>query len=211
MKNILSALGLVLALASATPANAAEESIVLAGGCFWGIQGVYEHVAGVFQAVSGYAGGAKETAEYGKVSTGATGHAESVKVTFDPARVSLDKLLDVFFTVAHNPTEVNRQGPDVGTQYRSAIFYTDEAQKQAVEAAIQRLEAAKKFPRPIATKVDPLAASGFYPAEGYHQDYLVRHPESFYIVINDLPKIARLKNQMPDIYREDPILVAAAH
>jgi len=175
-----------------------SETAVLAGGCFWGMEGVFEHVKGVSQVVSGYAGGAHETATYGEVSTGTTGHAESVRITYDPSQVTYGQLLKVYFAVAHDPTEVNRQGPDVGTQYRSAIFYASPEQRRIGESYIAQLQAAHAFPSPIATQVAPL--KGFYPAEAYHQGYLARHPDQPYIIINDLPKITRLKRELPGLY-----------
>ena len=180
---------------------------VVAGGCFWGIEAVFEHVKGVKEAVSGYAGGAAQTAKYEIVSTGTTGHAESVRITYDPAQISYGQLLKVFFSVAHDPTELNRQGPDVGTQYRSAIFYANDEQKRVAEAYIAQLDHAGVFSGPIVTRVDPLKA--FYPAEGYHQDFLVLHPDYPYIVFNDLPKVANLKRLFPDEYRDQPVTVAA--
>jgi peptide-methionine (S)-S-oxide reductase len=174
------------------------ETAVLAGGCFWGVEAVFEHVKGVTRVVSGYSGGAKETAEYPKVSSGVTGHAESVQVSYDPAKITYGQLLKVFFSIAHNPTELNRQGPDVGTQYRSSIFYANEEQERVAKAYIAQLEAAKVFKRPIATQVVQLRA--FYPAEAYHQDYLEHHPYEPYIVINDLPKLADLQRQFPELY-----------
>lgn len=176
------------------------QTAVFAGGCFWGVEAVFEHVKGVTQAVSGYAGGTAETADYQKVSSGSTGHAEVVQVTYDPSKVSYGQLLKVFFSVAHNPTELNRQGPDTGPQYRSAIFYGDEAQKRVVQAYIAQLQTAKSFPRPIVTEVAPLKA--FYAAEAYHQDYVVHHPDQPYIIYNDLPKVANLKKQFPQLYVE---------
>jgi len=174
------------------------ETAVLAGGCFWGVQAVFQHVKGVTHVISGYSGGAKETAEYHKVSSGSTGHAESVQITYDPSRITYGQLLTVFFSVAHDATELNRQGPDVGTQYRSAIFYSNDEQKRVASAYIAQLEAAKIFSGPIVTQMAALKA--FYPAEAYHQDYLVHHPYEPYIVINDLPKIANLKRQFPNLY-----------
>jgi peptide-methionine (S)-S-oxide reductase len=174
------------------------ETAVLAGGCFWGIEGVFEHVKGVTRVVPGYAGGTADTASYHQVSSGRTGHAESVRISYDPARISYGQLLKVFFSVAHDPTELNRQGPDTGTQYRSAIFYANDDQKRIANAYIDQLKTAQTFPRPIATQVTPL--EGFYDAEAYHQDYLVRHPTQPYIVINDLPKIANLQRQFPALY-----------
>ena len=184
------------------------QSVVLAGGCFWGVQGVFQHTAGVTRAISGYAGGSKQTADYETVSTGTTGHAEAVKVTFDPARISYGKILQIFFSVAHDPTQLNRQGPDHGPQYRSAIFYADADQKRVAAAYIKQLDATRAFPRPIVTRVDPLQA--FYPAENYHQDYATLHPNNPYIAHNDLPKIENLKRVMPDVYRDKPVLVAGS-
>jgi peptide-methionine (S)-S-oxide reductase len=174
------------------------ETAVLAGGCFWGVEAVFEHVKGVTQVTSGYAGGTAATATYDKVSMGNTGHAESVSITYDPSKVTYGQLLKVFFSVAHDPTELNRQGPDTGTQYRSAIFYANEDQKRIAQAYIAQLNAAKTFRRPIVTEVTPLKA--YYPAEAYHQDYLARNPTQPYIVINDLPKIAALQKQLPALY-----------
>ena len=187
--------------------QAQTEVAVLAGGCFWGVQGVFQHVRGVAQAVSGYAGGRHETAEYELVSSGATGHAESVQITFDPAQITYGHLLQIYFSVAHDPTELNRQGPDVGTQYRSAIFPTTEEQARIAQAYIDQLERAAVFKAPIVTRIEP--AQTFYPAEDYHQDYLTRNPSSPYIVINDVPKIDSLKRVQPDVYRADPVLVLA--
>jgi peptide-methionine (S)-S-oxide reductase len=174
------------------------QTAVFAGGCFWGVEAVFESLKGVKQAVSGYAGGSKESADYDKVSSGSTGHAESVQVTYDPKQISYGKLLQVFFQVAHDPTELNRQGPDVGTQYRSAIFYASEEQKRVAEAYIAQLGAAKAFPRKIVTEVTPLKA--FYEAEAYHQDYLKRNPNQPYIVFNDLPKLAALQREFASLY-----------
>jgi peptide-methionine (S)-S-oxide reductase len=176
-----------------------EETAVLAGGCFWGIEAVFEHVKGVTSAKSGYSGGAAGTAQYEKVSSGRTGHAEAVQITFDPSQVSYGQLLKVFFSVAHDPTELNRQGPDSGTQYRSAIFYANEEQKRVAQAYIDQLNQAKVFPRAIVTQVVPLEA--FYEAEGYHQDYLAHHPDEPYIVINDMPKVENLRKQLPELYK----------
>lgn len=184
------------------------QTAVIAGGCFWGVQGVYQHTKGVRQVMSGYSGGDKATADYEKVGTGTTGHAESVRIVFDPHEITYGEILRIYFSVAHDPTELNRQGPDVGTQYRSAIFYADAAQQRIAQAYISQLEKARVFPRPIVTRVDPLKA--FYPAEAYHQDFLVRNPNYPYIVFNDLPKIANLKRLFPDQYREKPVLTAAA-
>jgi peptide-methionine (S)-S-oxide reductase len=193
--------------AAADPASsAATEVAVLAGGCFWGQQGVFEHVKGVTKVVSGYAGGERNTAHYERVSDGDTGHAESVQITFDPRQVSFAQLLQIYFSVAHDPTELNRQGPDEGTQYRSEIFTASPRQEQIARAYIAKLDSAHLFPAAIATKVEPLKA--FYAAEDYHQDYLVRNPRAAYIVINDLPKIAALKRVWPVFYREKPVLLA---
>ena len=179
--------------------SAAEDTAVFAGGCFWGVEAVYEHVKGVKSVVSGYAGGNASNATYDQVSNGNTGHAESVQVIYDPSQVSYGKLLQIFFSVAHDPTQLNRQGPDRGTQYRSAIFYTSPDQQRVAESYIRQLTEAKTFSRPIVTQVAKL--QGFYPAEAYHQDYLVNHPNQPYIVINDQPKVAALKKQFADIYR----------
>jgi len=186
-------------VAPATAATA-EETAVFAGGCFWGVQAVFQRVRGVTRAVSGYAGGSAGTAQYDLVSRGTTGHAESVEVTWDPARVSYAQLLEVFFRVAHNPTELNRQGPDVGTQYRSAIFFTTPAQKTGAQGYIDQLTASKAFRRPIVTQVVPLA--GFYKAEDYHQNYFDRHPDEPYIVYNDWPKVDSLRKEFPALYVE---------
>ncbi len=186
---------------------AAQEVAVFAGGCFWGVQGVFQHVKGVSRAVSGYAGGAKETAQYRIVGTDTTGHAESVQVTFDPKQVSYGTLLQVFFSVAHDPTELNRQGPDVGTQYRSTIFPQSPRQAEVAKAYIAQLDKAHAFDAPIATTIEP--GKPFYPAEDYHQDYLTLHPNQPYIVYNDLPKIAALQKAFPSLYRADPVLVSA--
>jgi peptide-methionine (S)-S-oxide reductase len=180
-------------------AGKGQQTAVFAGGCFWGIQAVFQHVKGVVQATSGYSGGAAATATYEQVSTGETGHAESVQVTYDPAQITYGQLLRVFFSVAHDPTELNRQGPDHGTQYRSVIFYGNDEQKRIAEAYIAQLNQAKVFPRPIVTQVAGLKA--FYPAEAYHQDYAQRHPNQPYILFNDAPKVARLKAELPGMYR----------
>lgn len=187
--------------------TSATETAVFAGGCFWGVQAVFQHTRGVLNAVSGYAGGDKGTAQYGLVVSGRTGHAESVQVTYDPRQVSFGTLLQVYFSVAHDPTTLNRQGPDRGTQYRSAVFYRDPQQKLVTERYIAQLDAAKVFPAKIVTQVAPLTA--FYPAEAYHQDYATRHPNSPYIATFDLPKIANLKSTMPQLYRDKPVLVSA--
>jgi len=183
--------------------------VVLAGGCFWGVQGVYQHVNGVTNAVSGYAGGERKAAEYEIVSTGRTGHAESVQVTYDPRQISYGRLLQIFFSVAHDPTEVNRQGPDTGTQYRSAIFPLSAEQARVAQAYVAQLDQAHVFRKPIATKIETDRV--FYPAEEYHQDFLVRNPTYPYIVYNDLPKIADLKRLLPEVYRATPVLVSAVH
>jgi peptide-methionine (S)-S-oxide reductase len=182
-----------------------SETAVLAGGCFWGVQGVYQHVRGVSQAVSGYAGGDGSTAQYETVGTGTTGHAESVRITYDPGQVTFGQLLHVFFSVVHDPTELNRQGPDVGSQYRSAIFPQSDEQRRIADAYIAQLDAAKVFGASLVTKTD--ADKGFFPAEDYHQDYLYLNPTASYIVINDRPKIDALKQTFPDLYREQPVLV----
>lgn len=177
-----------------------EQTIVLAGGCFWGVQAVFQHVKGVISATSGYAGGTVSSPSYEQVSTGTTGHAESVKIVFDSSQVSLGQLLKVFFSVAHDPTELNRQGPDVGPQYRSAVFYTTEAQHRIVQAYIAQLTKAKTFRAPIVTEVAPLRA--FHEAEGYHQNYYNLHPNQPYIVINDRPKVEALKTQFAQLWRD---------
>ena len=189
-------------------ANADKQTVVLAGGCFWGVQAVFQHTKGVTSAVSGYAGSDKSTAHYETVGTGRTGHAESVSVTFDPHQISLGKILQIYFSVAHNPTELNRQGPDVGTQYRSAIFYADDEQKKVAAAYVAQLDKAKVFPGPIVTQLEPLR--GFYAAEDYHQDFAVLHPSYPYIVFNDLPKVDNLKRLFTADYRETPVTVMAA-
>ena len=181
-------------------ATAGEDTAVFAGGCFWGVEAVYDHVKGVKRAISGYAGGDVANPSYEQVSSGDTGHAESVQVIYDPSQVSYGKLLQIFFSVVHDPTQLNRQGPDRGTQYRSAIFYNNAQQQQAAESYIKPLTAAKTFPRPIVTQVAKL--HGFYPAEEYHQNYLEHHPNQLYIVINDKPKVEALKREFGDIYRE---------
>lgn len=186
--------------AESTPQSpGTQPTAVFAGGCFWGVDAVFKHVKGVDRVVSGYAGGAPATAEYEVVSTGTTGHAESVEVTYDPSQVSYRDLLKVFFNVAHDPTELNRQGPDTGSQYRSAIFFTNAEQKKLADDYIAQLNRAKAFPDPIVTQVVPL--KGFYPAEAYHQNYLERHPDNPYIVINDLPKLELLREKYPQLYK----------
>jgi peptide-methionine (S)-S-oxide reductase len=216
---------LVIAAFVAMPSRAAEDAVkipppaadaqgsdgiqtaVLSGGCFWGVQGVFQHTAGVTSAVSGYAGGSQMTATYDQVSGGSTGHAESVQIKYDPKRISYGKILQIFFSVVHDPTQLNRQGPDSGTQYRSAIFTTSDEQKKVAEAYIAQLNAAKVYPRPIVTKVGPL--QGFFAAEAYHQDYLTLHPNQPYIAYNDLPKVENLKKLFADNYVEKPTLVRA--
>jgi peptide-methionine (S)-S-oxide reductase len=183
---------------AALAATKSSQTAVIAGGCFWGIQAVFQHVKGVISATSGYSGGDAKTAEYELVSTGETGHAESVKIVYDPSQITYGQLLRVFFSVAHDPTQLNRQGPDSGTQYRSSIFYGNEEQKNIAEAYIAQLDQARVFPRPIVTKVVPLKA--FFPAEAYHQDYATKHPDNPYIAYNDAPKVAHLRQQFPDLY-----------
>ncbi len=189
-------------------AQAGSEVAVLAGGCFWGVQGVFQHVNGVIKAVSGYAGGEKKDADYEAVSSEKTGHAKSVQITFDPRRISYGRILQIYFSVAHDPTELNRQGPDTGTSYRSTIFPTSEAQAKVAKAYIAQLDAAHVYRDKIVTTIEP--GKPFYPAEDYHQDFLTRHPSYPYIVIYDLPKLADLKASFPDLYRADPVLVFAA-
>jgi peptide-methionine (S)-S-oxide reductase len=184
------------------------QTVVIAGGCFWGVQGVFQHTAGVVNAVSGYAGGGKSTASYEIVSTGTTGHAESVQIKYDPSKISYGKILQIFFSVAHDPTQLNRQGPDSGTQYRSAIFTTSDAQKKVTDAYIAQLNAAKVYKKTIVTKVGPL--EGFYPAEAYHQDYLTLHPNQPYIAYNDIPKVENLKKIFAENYIDKPTLVSGA-
>jgi len=186
-------------------AQGAPQTAIFSGGCFWGVQGVFEHVKGVQKVVSGYAGGDRAHAEYDMVSSGTTGHAESVQISFDPAQVSYGELLQVFFSVAHDPTQLNRQGPDSGTQYRSAIFYVDDTQRKIAQAYIAQLDNAHAFARNIVTVVD--ANKGFYPAEDYHQDFLIHNPTYPYIVYNDLPKIENLRRLFPKTYREQPVTV----
>lgn len=190
------------------PAGEATSDVaVFAGGCFWGVQGVFQHVEGVSSAVSGYAGGDKATAHYERVSAGGTGHAESVKITYDPRKISYGRLLQIYFSVAHDPTELNRQGPDVGTQYRSAIFPTNAEQARVAKAYIAELDQAHAFSAAIVTRIEPDRA--FYPAEAYHQDFLTRNPTYPYIVVNDLPKIRDLQRLFPKSYRAEPALVSA--
>jgi len=181
------------------------QTAVIAGGCFWGVQGVYQHVRGVQRVLSGYSGGTKATAEYEAVSRGDTGHAEAVEIRFDPKDVSYGEILQIYFSVVHDPTQLNRQGPDTGTQYRSNIFYADDAQRKIAEAYIAQLQKSKAFGRAIVTRLDPLDA--FYPAEAYHQDFLIKNSRDPYVVINDLPKVENLKRVFPDRYQERPVLV----
>ena len=190
------------------PAAAGTETAILAGGCFWGVQGVYQHVDGVKSAVSGYAGGEGSTAHYDEVSTGTTGHAEAVRITFDPKRISYGRILQIYFSAVHNPTELNRQGPDSGTQYRSAIFPTNAEQARVAKAYKDQLNAARVFDAAIVTKIEPGRA--FYPAEAHHQDFLALHPTYPYIAVNDIPKVAALRRLYPTLYRADPVLVSAA-
>jgi peptide-methionine (S)-S-oxide reductase len=187
-------------------ASQAPQVIVLAGGCFWGVQGVFQHVDGVASAVSGYAGGAKETAEYDKVTSGRTGHAEAVRITYDPNKVSLGRLLQIYFSVAHDPTQLNRQGPDVGTQYRSTIFPTNDEQARVAKAYVDQLDQARIYGAKVVTTIEP--SQTFYPAEAYHQDYMTLHPRQPYIAMHDLPKVDNLKRLFPQAYRAEPALVA---
>jgi peptide-methionine (S)-S-oxide reductase len=195
--------------AAEAPAGANLETAVIAGGCFWGVQAVFQHTKGVSNAVSGYAGGAKTDADYSAVSSGRTGHAEAVKITFDPRQVSYGTILQIFFSIAHDPTQLNRQGPDSGTQYRSEIFPQSEAQVKTAKDYIAQLETAKVFKKPIVTKTGTVNAS-FFPAEAYHQDYATKHPYQPYIVVNDAPKVENLKKMFPALWRETPVLVAQA-
>jgi peptide-methionine (S)-S-oxide reductase len=198
----------------ALPAPAADEAAgqattataVFAGGCFWGVQGVFQRIEGVTNAVSGYAGGAKETATYEKTNSGRTGHAEAVRISYDPRKITYGKLLQIFFSVAHDPTQLNRQGPDIGTQYRSTIFPTNDEQARLARAYIDQLDQARIYKKKIATTIEP--GHPFYAAESYHQDYLTLHPNQPYIVINDLPKVANLKRLFVSIYRDKPVLVS---
>jgi peptide-methionine (S)-S-oxide reductase len=190
------------------PTQAATEVAVLAGGCFWGVQGVFQHVDGVITALSGYAGGEQSTAQYGEVGSGATGHAESVSVTFDPRQISYGQILQIYFSVAHDPTQLDRQGPDYGSQYRSAIFPANPDQARVAAAYIAQLDQAHAFASPIATRIEP--GKSFYPAEAYHQDFLTRNPNHPYIAINDIPKVEALQRLFPSHYRPTPVLVASA-
>jgi peptide-methionine (S)-S-oxide reductase len=184
------------------PVNAGSkpETAIFAGGCFWGVQAVFEHLNGVKSATSGYSGGRGKNPSYGVVSTGVTGHAESVQVTYDPSKITYGQLLMVYFSVAHDPTQLNRQGPDTGTQYRSSIFYANDEQKRIADAYIAQLNTAAVYSRPIVTRVVPFEA--FYAAEDYHQDYLKNNPGNPYIIYNDLPKLARLQKEFPNLYRD---------
>jgi len=192
-----------------TPAAEATgpQTAVLAGGCFWGLQGMFEHVQGVTKVVAGYSGGTQATAHYEMVGTETTGHAESVEITFDPKRITYGQVLRLYFAVAHDPTELNRQGPDSGPSYRSEIFFTSPTQERIAKAYVEQLTKAKVFGSPIVTKIEPM--KGFYPAEGYHQDFLIRNPTYPYIVRNDLPKIDALKRIFPEVYRETPVMLSA--
>jgi peptide-methionine (S)-S-oxide reductase len=181
-------------------ATAGQQTAVISGGCFWGIQAVFQHVKGVISATSGYSGGSAKTAEYEVVSTGETGHAESVQIVYDPSQITYGQLLRIFFSVAHDPTQLNRQGPDVGTSYRSAIFYANDEQRSISQAYIAQLDAAKVFPKPIATQVVPFTA--FYDAESYHQDYALHNPGNPYILVCDRPKVEALKQQFPELFKE---------
>jgi peptide-methionine (S)-S-oxide reductase len=194
--------------ADAAATSEESQTVVLAGGCFWGVQAVFQHTKGVIKAVSGYAGGTKDSARYQIVSSGTTGHAESVQVTFDPRQISFGRVLQIYFSVAHDPTELNRQGPDEGTQYRSAIFFANPEQQTVAQAYIAQLDKAHTFKQPIVTQLTKYDA--FYPAEAYHQDYATLHPENPYIFYNDLPKVENLKKLFPDLYREQPVLVRSA-
>lgn len=189
-----------------TAGPATSDTVVLAGGCFWGVQGVFQHVDGVTSAVSGYAGGAKETARYDKVTSGRTGHAEAVRITYDPSKVTLGRLLQIYFSVVHDPTQLNRQGPDVGTQYRSAIFPANDEQARVAKAYIQQLDRAHVYRAKVVTTIEP--GRTFYPAEAYHQDYMTLHPRQPYIAMHDLPKVDNLKRLFPAVYRAEPALVS---
>jgi peptide-methionine (S)-S-oxide reductase len=190
----------------AAPASELQTAVI-AGGCFWGVQAVYQHTKGVTKAVSGYAGGDKKDADYDRVSSGRTAHAEAVQITFDPRVVSYGKILQIFFSVAHDPTQLNYQGPDHGPQYRTEIFPQNDEQAKIAKAYVAQLDAAKSFAKPIVTKTGTMKAA-FYPAEAYHQDYATLHPNQPYIVVNDAPKVANLKRMFPDAFRDKPVLVA---
>jgi peptide-methionine (S)-S-oxide reductase len=207
LRSLAAPLALVAAVTLVAPAHSeptfgpqSPATAVFAGGCFWGIEGVFEHLKGVTSATAGYAGGSVASPTYEQVSTGTTGHAEAVRVTYDPSQITYEQLLEVFFTVAHDPTQLNRQGPDHGTQYRSIVFYGDTAQQGVVQAYVGELMSKGRFAKPIVTQIVPLTA--FYEAEEYHQNYMARHPRAMYIVYNDAPKVANLKRQFPALYRE---------
>ena len=206
MRPILAALlptvAAMLTLTTSAVAQVAPATAVFAGGCFWGVEGVFEHVKGVLSATAGYAGGSAASPSYEQVSSGTTGHAESVRVTYDPSQVTYDQLLNVFFAVAHDPTQHNRQGPDVGAQYRSVIFYGDSLQRRLAEAYVADLTRKKVYGAPVVTEIAPLET--FYPAEAYHQHYMSRHPHALYIVYNDAPKVKNLRREFPGLYREAP-------
>jgi len=206
LRTLFSSAALLAAGTVSSHSPSTEQVAVFSGGCFWGVQAVFQHVIGVTNAVSGYAGGDASTAHYDRVSEGNTGHAESVRVSFDPSRVTYEQLLQVFFGIAHDPTQLNYQGPDHGPQYRSAIWYTNDQQKQAAESYIAQLSKSKVWPKPIVTQVSALGS--FYPAEDYHQDYATTHPYQPYILFNDAPKVARLKKQLPTLYRDKAMLVS---
>ncbi|CAN5922804.1 peptide-methionine (S)-S-oxide reductase MsrA [soil metagenome] len=195
-------------VAQAPAAPATTETAVIAGGCFWGVQGVFQHVDGVTNAVSGYSGGAQDTADYNKVSGGRTGHAEAVKITYDPRKISYGRVLQIYFSVAHDPTELNRQGPDVGTQYRSTIFPANDEQARVAKAYIDQLNQAGTFSKKVVTTIEP--GKPFYVAEPYHQDYMTLNPRNPYIAMHDLPKVGNLKRLLPESYRTEPVLVAKA-
>lgn len=205
LNDIETAVAIPAPLKDEAPTASRTETAIFAGGCFWGVQGVFQHVKGVTNAVSGYTGGAAQNANYDSVSGGNTGHAESVQVTFDPQQVSYGQLLQIYFSVAHNPTELNRQGPDSGTQYRSAIFPLTASQQQVAEAYIAQLNVSKRFAKPLVTTLED--KGHFYPAEAYHQNYLTLNPDQPYIVVNDLPKIKQLQQLFPTQYRAEPVLV----
>ena len=207
-RTIVTVLAAALSLLFAAPAAAATERTVLAGGCFWGMQAVFESLRGVKHVTAGYSGGAAATAHYELVGTEMTGHAESVQIDFDPSQISFNQLLDVYFLVAHDPTELNRQGPDEGSSYRSEIFYTSATQQREASAYIAKLERNHVFPAPIVTKLEPL--KGFYPAEAYHQDYLVHNPDSGYIVVNDIPKVKMLQAKFPQLVNRSAAAVRVA-
>ncbi len=197
----------VVAAPAYDPAETGTQTAVLAGGCFWGQQGLFQRVKGVTKVVAGYAGGSRATATYPQVTTETTGHAESIQITFDPTQISYGKLLQIYFSVAHDPTQLNRQGPDTGTSYRSEIFFASENQEKVARGYVEQLNKAHAYQAPIVTKIEKLR--GFYKAEGYHQDYLIHHPEQPYIVYNDLPKIENFKKMFPSLYRDTPVMITA--